>query len=70
MTEEIKIDYPVDTMRIAKRNMYYLIQIVTWLRSLDQEVPLDKWWDKWLVSDDKISNEVENIIIPNVRFQR
>lgn len=68
MTEEIKIDYPVDTMRMAKRNMYYLIQIVTWLRSLDQEVPLDKWWDKWLVFDDKISNEVENIIIPNVRF--
>lgn len=68
ITEEIKINYPVNTMRIAKRNMYYLIQIVTWLRTFEPKVTFDKWWHDWLVSDNKISNEVKDVIMPNVRF--
>ena len=43
IVEEMKKDYPVNVMRIAKRNTYYLVQIISWLKSLDISSSIEDW---------------------------
>lgn len=68
IVENSNKNYPIDIMRIAKRNTYYLVQIIGWLKSLSEDTDIETWWKKWVVSDSEVSNKIENVIFLSVRF--
>jgi hypothetical protein len=70
-------EYPIQTMRTAKRNIYYLIQMIRWLWRLDKSRTgqqgknmgsFTKWWDKWVVSDRNVSTKVSDDCSIGIKF--
>ena len=64
----VEQEYPIEKMRIAKRNMYFMVQIVSWLWLVDElsynndeGQSLEEWWQKWVIEDEKVDTTTENI---------
>lgn len=72
---EAAYTYPIETMRIAKRNMYYMVQIVNWLWLLEADTTdptrnrlFTEWWAQWVIPDDvSVSSEVKDV--PNLSIK-
>ncbi len=50
---------PMETMRLAKRNIYYLVQLIRWLWRIEQ-ANFNEWWSKWVLIDDSVSEKPDD----------
>jgi hypothetical protein len=54
------IGIKVEGLKLARKNIIYLTQIIRWLYRFDRCSNFATWWDEWVVSDEKVTNEVKN----------
>ena len=58
--EKDDIKEKIELINLAKRNIYYLIQIIRWLLystyKIKDKIFFDDWWEEFFVTDNKVSD--------------
>lgn len=64
-----------DNLKLARKNIIYLTQLIRWLRRLECNRDFDEWWSRNVVSNRSVTDEVKNdckvgVKLPDVKTTR